>query len=78
MTDSPSDVRIAIDVNTRQNDLTAVVTSIVGVMLEPYNDLLTQMAEDGRLKDEEADRLREQILERGKRLGELVREDLAR
>lgn len=77
MMDSTSRLRIAIDGNTFDVDLTTAVTSVLKVMLRPYNDLLAQMAEDGRLKPEETDQLRRRIHEQGDRLGELVREDLA-
>ena len=78
MMDSTSRLRIAIDGNTIEVDLTTAVTSVLKVMLRPYNDLLAQMVEDGRLKPEETDQLRRRIHEQGDRLGELVREDLAR
>ena len=76
--DSTSRLRIVIDGNTFDVDLTTAVTSVLKVMSRPYNDLLAQMAEDGRLKPEETDQLRRRIHEQGDRLGELVREDLAR
>ena len=75
--DSTSRLRIAIDGDTFDIDLTTAVTSVLKVMSRPYNDLLAQMAEDGRLKPEETDQLRRRIHEQGDRLGELVREDLA-
>ena len=75
--DSTSRLRIAIDGDTFDVDLTTAMTSVLKVMLKPYNDLLAQMAEDGRLKPEETDQLRRRIHEQGDRLGELVREDLA-
>ena len=78
MMDSTSRLRIAIDGDTFDVDLTTAVTSVLKVMVRPYNDLLAQMAEDGRLKPEETDQLRRRIHEQGDRLGELVREDLAR
>ena len=77
MMDSTSRLRIAIDGDTFDVDLTTAMTSVLKVMLKPYNDLLAQMAEDGRLKPEETDQLRRRIHEQGDRLGELVREDLA-
>ena len=75
--DSTSRLRIAIDGDTFDVDLTTAVTSVLKVMVRPYNDLLAQMVEDGRLKPEETDQLRRRIHEQGDRLGELVREDLA-
>ena len=77
MMDSTSRLRIAIDGDTFDVDLTTAVTSVLKVMSRPYNDLLAQMVEDGRLKPEETDQLRRRIHEQGDRLGELVREDLA-
>ena len=77
MMDSTSRLRIAIDGNTVDVDLTTAVTSVLKVMLRPYNELLAQMVKDGRLKPEETDQLRKRLHEQGDRLGELMREDLA-
>ena len=54
------------------------ITSILLAFTKPYNDLLMQMLEDGRLTQEELDRLRQQIREQGDRLGEILQEDLAK
>ena len=78
MMDSTNRLRIAIDGNTFDVDLTTAVTSVVKVMLRPYNGLLAQMVEDGRLNPEETDQLRRRIHGQGDRLGELVREGLVR
>ena len=70
--DDPSTLKVRFE-----KDLTPVVTSILNVFLKPYNDLLAKMAEDGRLTREEMDQLRQQTREQGKRLGELVEDDMA-
>ena len=54
------------------------VTSILLAFTKPYNDLLIQLLEDGRLTREDLDRLRQQIREQGDRLGDILQEDLAR
>jgi hypothetical protein len=80
MMDTSTNVKftVAVNVDGESKDLSSVVASIVSVMLKPYVDLLAKLVEAGRLSQDERDGLSQQILERQKRFGELLREDLAR
>ena len=57
-------------------DLTPIVSIILKEFLRPYNELLTQMVEDGRLTKEELAVLREKTIECGESLGTTLREGL--
>ena len=59
-------------------DFTPIAIAIVKVMLKPYNDLLDQLLEDGRVTQAELDQLREQMREQGKRLDELLPDEISR
>ena len=57
-------------------NLTPIVSTILKEFLRPYNDLLTQMVEDGRLTKEELAVLRQKIMECGESLATTLRKGL--
>lgn len=59
-------------------NLTPVVYAILEVFLKPYNELLSKMAIDGRLTQEELTLLRQQVTECGESLGATLRSRMAR
>jgi glycerol-3-phosphate O-acyltransferase len=54
-----------------------IVSSILRVFMQPYNDLLTKLQAEGRVTDAELRQLREEIEKRGASLSGLVAEHLA-
>ena len=58
-------------------NLTPVVCAILEVFLKPYNELLSKMARDGRLTQEDLTLLRQQVTECGESLGATLRERMA-
>ena len=55
-----------------------LAASIVRVMVKPYQQFLEQMLEDKRVTKEEMERVRQQVIEQGERLDQLVEDELPR
>ena len=58
-------------------DLNEIVATIAGVMFTPYTSFIAQLHAEGRVTDEEMERLRQEFSDRVPRLGDLVAERLS-
>ena len=59
-------------------NLTPIVSAIMEELVEPYQTFLAQLLRDGRITQEESERVRSDIQARGERLSERVRALLGR
>jgi hypothetical protein len=63
-------------VTVDQDTLTELFVAVTKVFIDPYNDFVVQLVKDGRIEQEEMDKLSRELRDRAKRLPEIVKEGL--
>jgi RIO-like serine/threonine protein kinase len=59
-----------------QINLTPLVSAVLSILSEPYQELVARLHREGRITDAEVGALRASILERSEHLAELVKAQL--